>query len=348
MDDEVDLFAEHNYPNKSTKAAANDEVDLFANYPGGEQSENLIKSVIFAPFRVGGDLATAGWHGLQKIPKLYEASKTEVPGLYDLAKNHKAHAAIQGLAGSQEMINNLNHIPVNLAEYANKRLHLWPKEIANFLKNITPDTTQAINELFDKPQYPGEKLLRGTVRNLPAIIPAGKALGSLRKLTPSNALRGNLTPEELANNLRITQGTETGLGDVIGNPFLKRLNENILSKIPGAGVNNSLQRTAGEVINRGHMLLDSISGTSEIENLDKYLNDALKASYKSHQTEKNALYGISNKIADDINLKLDLPNFINKVKEHKNAIEDTNIIKYEPEMQNLLRKIGHYENTIKT
>lgn len=319
-----------------------------------QQDEGLLKSLAYAPFRVAKDVGVGAWHGVQQIPKLWEAGKTEVPGLLDIAKNHKAHAAMQALAGSQEAINALAQSPKSLANYIEHRLNLLPKGSGEFVgKHLVPeDTTEAINSLFDKPKYEGEKLIRGTVRNLPALIPAAKGAMSvgrgIAKLKPSNALRGNLTPEELLNNLRITQGTETGLGDVIGNPMLKRFNENVLSKIPLSGVNESMQRNAGQIVERGHHLMNALAGKSEIENLDKYLNDALKASYKSHQGEKNAHYQGVNKLADEVGLELDLPNFAEKVKQHKNAIEDTAILKYEPEMQNLLRKLGGYENPSKT
>jgi hypothetical protein len=218
--------------------------------------------------------------------------------------------------------------------------------VPNFLNKITPNTTESINQLFDAPQYPGEKLIRGAIRNAPSLVPAAKAIGTLSKLRPTNLLRGNLTPEELQNNLRIAQGTETGLGDVIGNPMLKRFNENVLSKIPFSGVNEAMQKNAGNIINKGHGLVNEIAENSNIENLDKYLNDALKSSFKSHQIEKNAHYANVNKLADKIGLQLDLPNFSKKVKQHKNAIEDTAILKYEPEMQSLLRKLGGYEEPV--
>ena len=341
-------------PSRRTKAApqaaAGDLSDWIAEGQG--QEEGLGKSLLYAIPRVAKDLGLGAWHGIQKIPELYQQGKEEVPGLWDIAKNHKAHAAMQALAGSQEAINSLNHIPVGLAQYANQRLHLLPKGVPDFLNKITPDTTDAINQLFDQPQFAGEKLIRGGVRNLPQLIPAGKAAMSLGKgvagLRPKNALRGNLTPEQLKDNLRITQGTETGLGDVIGNPMLKRFNENILSKIPFSGVNEAMQKNAGEIVNRGHSLINQLAGDSNIENLDKYLNDALKASFKSHQGEKNAHYANVNKLADETGLSLDLPNFANKVKQHKNAIEDTAILKYEPEMQSLLRKLGGYEEPVKT
>ncbi len=312
------------------------------------EDEGLLKSLAYAPFRVAKDVGVGAWHGIQKIPELYQSAKTEVPGLLDIAKNHKAHAAMQALAGSQEAINSLNHIPVGLAQYASERLHLLPKAVPEFLNKVTPDTTEAINQLFDKPQYAGENLIRGTTRNLPALIPATKSVGSLGKLRPKNLLRGNLTPEELKNNLRISQGTETGLGDIIGNPMLKRLNENVLSKIPFSGVNQSMQKNAGEIINKGHSLVDQLAGKSNIEDLDKHLSDALKESFKSHQDEKNAHYKGVNQLADEVGLQLDLSGFADKVKKHKNAIEDTNILKYEPDMQSLLRKLSGYKEPVKT
>jgi hypothetical protein len=332
-----------NEPVKKKRGSAVESDWALANEP---ESEGLLKSAAYAPFRVAKDVGMGAWHGVQKIPELYRQGKTEVPGLFDLVKNHKKSAAMQALAGSQEAINSLNHIPSSLAEYGNKRLHLVPEAVPNFLNKITPDSTEAIDQLFDKPKYAGEKLVRGTVRNLPALIPAGRAATSVGKgiagLRPSNALRGNLTPEELSDNLRITQGTETGLGDVIGSPGLKRLNENILSKIPFSGANDAMQRNAGEIVNRGHSLIEQLAGNRNIENLDQYLNDALKSSFDYHQMAKNAHYGGTNKIADNLGLGLELPNFSNKVKQHKNAIEDTQILKYEPEMQGLLRKLGGY------
>lgn len=333
---------------KKSPSAKDDLSEWIVEGESPEENEGVLKSLAYAPLRVAKDLGMSAWHGIQKIPELYQSAKTEVPGLLDIAKNHKAHAAFQALAGSQEAINNLNHIPVGLAEYANKRLHLLPKEIPDFLNKITPDTTDTINQLFDRPKFEGEKLIRGAVRNAPSLIPAGKAIGNIGKLRLRNSLRGNLTPEELQNNLRITQGTETGIGDVIGNPMLKRLNENILSKIPLSGVNESMQKNAGNIINRGHNLMEQLAGNSNIEDLDKYLGNALKSSFKSHQGEKNAHYQAVNKLADEVGLDLDLPEFTGKVAKHKNAIEDTNILKYEPDMQALLRKLGRMESPVKS
>lgn len=337
-------------PSKANNTAYAGEWELAPD--NEEESESLGKSLLYAVPRVAKDIGVGAWHGLQKIPQLWEQGKTEFPGLLDIAKNHKAHAAMQALAGTQEAINALNHIPSGLAQYANQRLHLLPKQVPDFLNKITPDTTEAINQLFGQPQFAGEKLLRGTARNIPALIPGAKAATSLGRgisnLRPRNALRGNLTPEALLNNLRITQGTETGLGDVIGSPFLKRMHENVLTKIPFSGANEAMQRNAGKIIDRGHGLMELLKGKGNVENVDKYLNDALKSSFESHLDKKNALYKQANQLAKESGLQLELPTFANEAKKYREAIEDTNILKYEPELQSLLRKVSGYENPVKT
>lgn len=221
------------------------------------------------------------------------------------------------------------------------------KQAAGIISRNPRKASLAGNALLGGAYAPDNQLLgMGLGATAPLV---GKVIEkSYNALRPSKLFRGNLTPKQLEHNLRITEGTETGLGDVIGNPMLKRLNENVLSKIPFSGVNESMQLNAGNIIERGHGLIDQLAGKSNIEDLDKYLNDALKKSYKSHQGEKNAYYKNVNNIAKDIGLELNLPNFANKVKQHKNAIEDTQIIKYEPEMQALLRKLGGYEEPVTT
>ena len=311
--------------------------------------ESLGQSALYATFRIAQDLGEKAYQGIQNIPHRYQQYKTELPGFWQNVFQHPGHMAAQGVAGLNELINLINQTPVNLAQYGAERLHVLPQGSKQFVQHFVPeDTTQAINQLFGQPKYPGEALFRGTIRNAPAISGISNLTSQSKRLAPSNLLRGNLTPEELEHNLRITQGTQTGLGDVIGNPFLKRFNENILSKIPGSGVNNALQQTAGEIVNRGHSILESISPAGEVENLDKYLNDALKDAYKFHQNKKNSLYGNVNQLANEVGLDLNLKNFSNQAKQYKNAIQDTNILKYEPDLQKLIGKLAKFEDPVKT
>lgn len=319
-------------------------------YESSEEQEPLLTSIAAAPFRVAEDVGNKAYEFYKKLPEYYEKAKTEVPAALNFTKKdeHAGHRIGQSVAGVLEGVNSIYQLPKNLNKYLNQRLKLAPDWSVPMFEKLFPSAEGVINKGFDKPKYPGEELSRGIGRNIANIVPAANALNKLKSIAPSNIFRGALSPEELKNNLRITQGTETGLGDVIGSPFLKRMNENILTKIPFSGVTESMQRNAGNIINKGHNLLYQLAGESDIGNLDQYLNDALKESFNSHQSEKNAHYSRVNKLADEVGLNLDLPEFAKKASEHKNAIQDTNIIKYDPEMQSLLGKLGLYENPVKT
>ena len=175
----------------------------------------------------------------------------------------------------------------------------------------------------------------------------GKGLGAAyEKLRPSNLFRGNLTPEQLRKNLEVTQGNETGLGDVIGSPMLKRMNENILSKIPLSGANETMMKTAGKVVDQGHGILKSLLGKNKAEDIEQDLNTSLQDVFKSHQANKDKLYGEANKLADQSGLELRLPGFGAKASQFRQAIEDTNILKYEPEMAALMNKLSNYQHPV--
>jgi hypothetical protein len=181
-----------------------------------------------------------------------------------------------------------------------------------------------------------------------AIAPAignvlSKAYNALR---PSVYLRGNLSPEELQRNLEDAKGTETGLGHIIGSPSLMRIQENYLSKIPFTGAVNAMQRSAGQVIERGHNILNQLLGKNNPEGFETSLNQALKDVYKEHHELKTSLYDEANAIADKEGLDLPLPKFANKANLYRQALENTNILQYEPEMASLINKLKNYQNPL--
>ncbi len=337
-----DLLA---YEESSPTYASRQPRDLLSNE---EPEEGLGTSLMMALPRVAEDVGAKANEFFGKLPGYYEKAKTEVPALFDLKGKHNAHRVGQAAAGGLEAANAAYQLPISLNKYFEDRLHLAPKGSNQLLQKMFPSAQGLIEKGFDQPKYPGEALTRQWPAVVPAVNSLARLTSKLSKLSPSNAFRGNLTPEELQNNLRITQGTETGLGDVIGSPWLKRMQENVISKVPFSGVTESMQRNAGKIINKGHNIIDEIGGGRDISNLDQHLNDALKESYDTHQFDKNAGYKEVNDIANKIKLKLDLPNFAKEASKHKNAIEDTNILKYEPEMQKLMQKIGKYENPVKS
>lgn len=118
---------------------------------------------------------------------------------------------------------------------------------------------------------------------------AGSAINKIKK--PGTFLpESPLTDSELQEALRITKGTETGLGDVLENPFLKRQLENVLPEIPFSGANQAAQRTAQEVTSRGENILNELKGDVDTSDLGQSLFNALKKSESETRKIKNSKF----------------------------------------------------------
>lgn len=202
------------------------------------QNESFGMSALKFPFRLGEDLYRGGAEFIKDIPGYFNAAKSEIPGAYQTLKSHPGHALMQALAGTQELINNLAQSPKGLASYGENRLHLLPKGSSEFVgKHLVPeDTTQAIEELFGNPEYPGEKLLRGATRNALNIYGAGKLASAINpmKFTYKNLAKDvintrNKNIEEYGNlyNNLWSDAEKKGFGDALYNvnidmPSLKK------------------------------------------------------------------------------------------------------------------------------
>lgn len=155
---------------------------------------------------------------------------------------------------------------------------------------------------------------------------AQKAGAGINALRPENLFRGQLTPEELAENLRITEGTETPLGDVIDNPVLKKQFENVLAKIPGSGAVDAMQRAGAQVTARGEQLLDKL-GSPEGVNFGVELQDALKKAYEQATAEKNNRYEAVNTAAEEAGITTNRNNLISTAKSFQKKINSDPALK---------------------
>lgn len=126
-----------------------------------------------------------------------------------------------------------------------------------------------------------------------------QAMKNIKKLAPSNMLRGELTPEELASNAKAAGDTETNLGRVIGSPSLSKAFENTLSRIPFSGAEKSMQRTASKIIKQGQDTLENMLGDVEPKKIPRILQDALKDTTKAVEKEKQEYFNKVNKAADE-------------------------------------------------
>ncbi len=196
---------------ESNNAASSSQSDWELAEP--EQEEGLGASAALAIPRIGMDLAKKAYGGVQQIPEYLEKYKTELPGFWQNVFKHPGHFAKQGFAGVNEGINRLAQAPLDIAKYGADRLHLLPQSVPGAIGKITPqDTTEAINQLFGKPEHPGEALLRGVARNADLLVPGN----ALKNVIPHLTKRGASKTLREAKKL----GLERNMGPLTINPEL--------------------------------------------------------------------------------------------------------------------------------
>ncbi len=188
-----------NLNNKSPNISKNiSEWEL--NTPSNNvNNESLWASLGSAIPRIGSDVGQGLYGAYKAIPEYYKKGKSELSGLPNTLMQHPGHVGSQLLAGSQEAVNSIAQLPLNISKYlGSQRLHLLPNSIENAMTKITPqDTTQAINELFGEPKYPGEAALRGTVRNIPAFSGGMEVANVLKPITNKSIVKAIQKPHDI-------------------------------------------------------------------------------------------------------------------------------------------------------
>lgn len=165
---------------------------------------------------------------------------------------------------------------------------------------------------------PGETVRGATEAAVNTLLPptvfklGAKTVNAAR---PSNLFRGNLSPEELQANLEAAQGTNTGLGNVIESPTLKRLQENILPNIPFSGAYTAMQKTAQQFTEKGEGLMSKIGENLPEGDKTQILQTAIKKAAREAKQEKEANYRRVNQIADEGGLVVGRENFQAKAQE---------------------------------
>lgn len=137
-----------------------------------------------------------------------------------------------------------------------------------------------------------------------------KGISKLPGVAPSRALRGTLSPEELARNLEVTQGTNTNLGRVIDSPTLSKFYENVLPGIIGAGAEDTMQQTAKGITQKATDLVTRLQeeGAHPADYGIK-IQDALKDAASQVQKTKREKFGVVNRLAEEHGVKTDRSGF---------------------------------------
>lgn len=160
---------------RSSSSEADWEVISPDEQSTSSQSKNFGSALKQAPGIILNDFGNFVNRGISSLPGYYESAKTEIPGFFQTLRSHPGSLAAQGLAGTQELVNTLAQLPLNISKYGSERLNLIPENFTDFLNKITPeDTSNSINEIFGEPKYPGESLARGIGRNALGLYGLGK------------------------------------------------------------------------------------------------------------------------------------------------------------------------------
>jgi hypothetical protein len=189
---------------------------------------------------------------------------------------------------------------------------------------------------------PGERIKAATEHAVGVGLPIGIAKG-INELRPSKFLAKNtmLSPQQLAENLEAAQGTNTGLGDIVGSPGLKRLYENVLPHVPFTGASKTMQGTAGQLIEQGRGHLAKLEENLPIGDKTQILQDAIKkASIEASKENKNNYMAV-NKIADKEGLVVPRDKFRAKAQEILDDINQSPELKRNMD-QGLLADIESY------
>lgn len=190
-------------------------------------AQQVLYSYASAPLKVGTDVITGLNEFAGNIPGYYQSAKSELSGLPQTLKEHPGSLGKQAFAGSQELINKLAQMPLDISRYGSERLQITPQFITEALKKITPEnTTSAINELFGSPQYPGEAIVRGGIRDIPELIGAGKIASIINpmkytdKAITKNILKAREQNEKIYNkkyNQLFNETKSMGFDDALNN-----------------------------------------------------------------------------------------------------------------------------------
>ena len=151
--------------------------------------------------------------------------------------------------------------------------------------------------------------------------------------------RAGMQTQEQANNLatRILGTTDP---ETLANS-IDQQGESAMKKTLGV---NDLEDSENQLNNRGEQMLNNLFGNYNQKTNSDELNKLLNETFVNRQNAKNQIYSARDMAAEnDPNFKMDTSNFQNAVNKHADALENTNVLKYEPKLAMLLGKLGKYK-----
>lgn len=160
--------------------------------------------------------------------------------------------------------------------------------------------------------------------------------------------KGRLTREGLEENIRVAQGKDVPLGEIIQSPRLKKLQENVLDPSFLSGSGERQTRLAQQVGQEAGGLLGGRIGRPPTGLEPQQFKQTLIDAFDEQTRRKNDLYEPVNRLASEENFVPDLKESRKFSKDVAKQIHDSSIIKNDPDFKKLLNKVLDISESKKT
>lgn len=155
----------------------------------------------------------------------------------------------------------------------------------------------------------------------------GMAMHAAEALRPTNLLRGNLTPQQLQQNVSAAQGTSTGLGRILGNKALNSTYESIAPNFPFTGASSAMQGTVNQLQGQAKGILSSLLGNNDPATVMPTLQNAMRDSYQSIKGTLNNKANALNDAADNAGVTVGRTNQQAVAQQHLDEINNDSELK---------------------
>lgn len=184
--------------------------------------------------------------------------------------------------------------------------------------------------------------------SIPAMeLPLRAAGRGVNKLRPSEMLRGPLSIDELADNLRIADETNTPLGKILEHKGLNQTFENASTRVPFGGGDEALGQAQKQVETRGRNLMEDLGQASGQNDPNSMLKNLLDQAYNRQKSVKNDLYNPVSDMAQQEGLSLKMPKFSRLAQETLDTLKDSPLLQTEPEIRSAMQKMMGYQDPVK-
>lgn len=191
--------------------------------------------------------------------------------------------------------------------------------------------------LYGASQSPEDRT-QGAAEMGGASLATDALLGGVGRLLPHKMFAGRMAPEELLENLRLTKGTETGLGNVIQSPRLQRTLENSLAKIPFSGAEDASANIAHDLNTQAKVILNDLSHGVPEKGISAEIGESLKNAFKEQRNIKNKLYKVPQERAAELGYKVHAGSLGKEASQYLDEIDKKNILDLFPKERDLIKR----------